>query len=113
MKKKQIISENYLEKKPIRADLKWSIDKNGKVTLEIENTGFFNKIAQKFFKKPKTSYVHLDKMGSFIWPKLDGNTDIIELGEKVKEAFGQEAEPLYERLSKYIQILSSYNFVKF
>jgi hypothetical protein len=52
-------------------------------------------------------------MGSFIWPLLDGETDIIALGEKVKEHFGEKAEPLYERLAKYIQILESYNFIKF
>lgn len=112
MKKKNVISENYLENKPVRADLKWNKDQDGKVTLEIENTGFFNKIAQKFFKKPKISYVHLDEMGSFIWPMLDGDMDIIQLGEKVKEEFGEKAEPLYERLAKYIQILHSYNFIK-
>ena len=31
-------------------------------TLEIENKGIVNKICQKLFKKPKISYVHLDKM---------------------------------------------------
>lgn len=107
-----MISDNYLEKKPVRADIKWSTDEDGKVTLEIENTGFFNKIAQKLFKKPKISYVHLDETGSFIWPLLDGEMNIIELGEKVKEEFGEKAEPLYERLAKYIQILRSYNFIK-
>lgn len=112
MSKKNVISQNYLDNKPVRADLKWSKSENGKVTLEIENTGFFNKIAQKFFKKPKVSYVHLDEMGSFIWPMLDGEMTIIELGEKVKENFGEKAEPLYERLAKYIQILHSYNFIK-
>lgn len=111
--KKNVISQNYLERKPIRVIENWSTDENGIVTLEKENTGIFNKIAQVFLKKPKISFIHLDEMGSFIWPLLDGKTDIIELGEKVKEHFGEKAEPLYERLAKYIQILESYNFIKF
>lgn len=91
--------------------LAWSTDAEGKVTLEIENKGAFNRIAQKLFKKPKISYVHLDETGSFVWPLLDGEKSIIVLGELVDEKFGEAAHPLYERLAKYFQILDSYGFV--
>lgn len=111
-KKKNIITKNYLEQKPMRNEtLVWKADEKGLVTLEIENKGVMNRIAQTLFKRPKISYVHLDETGSFIWPLLDGETDIIALGEKVKEQFGEKAEPLYERLAKYFQILDSYGFV--
>lgn len=104
--------ENFLEKKPRKnPEINWTV-KDGNVTLEIENKGLFNRLAQKLIKKPKISYVHLDEMGSFIWPLIDGEIDIISLGEKVKEHFGDKAEPLYERLSKYIKILESYGFIK-
>ena len=110
--KKKVISENYLEKVPLRADLKWSADDDGKVTLEIENKGFFNRLTQKLFKKPETSYVHLDETGSFVWPLMDGEKNIIEIGKMVEEKFGEKANPLYERLAKYFQILDSYGFIK-
>ena len=111
---KNNISKNYLEFIPSQKEgMNWSSDEKGIVTLEIENKGFFNRIAQKFFKKPKISYVHLDELGSFVWPLIDGNTAIITLGEKVKEHFGDKAEPLYERLSQYIKILESYKIIKF
>lgn len=107
-------NENFLEKKPMRnSDIVWKTDDNGVITLEVENKGFFNKIAQKLFKKPKISYIHLDEMGSFVWPIIDGERDIISIGEDVKAHFGEKAEPLYERLAKYFQILESYGFVKF
>ena len=109
--KKQSIDENYLEKKPVRkSTIKWNANE-GIVTLEIENKGLFNKIAQKLFKKPKISYVHLDETGSFLWPMIDGKADIIGLGKAVSEHFGDKAEPLYERLVKYFQILESYGFI--
>lgn len=112
--KKKVSSENYLEKTPIRNTLlKWSADKDGIVTLEIENTGIYNRIAQKLFKKPKVSYIHLDLIGSFVWPLIDGEKNIIELGKPVSERFGDDAEPLYERLAKFFQILESYNFIRF
>ena len=110
MKKKN--SENYLEKKPVRANIQWDTDENGNITLHVENKGAMNKIAQVLFKKPKISYIHLDEMGNFIWPLLDGEKDITEIGKEVKDHFGDKAEPLYERLAKYIQTLESYRFVE-
>ena len=92
--------------------IRWTTDENQIITLEIDNNGAFNKIAQVLFKKPKVSYVHLDEMGSFVWPLLDGEKDIVALGVLVKEHFGEAAEPLYERLAKYFQILDSYSFVE-
>ena len=51
--------------------------------------------------------------------KLDpGNTELLAqkhrlLGEAVKERFGEDAEPLYERLAEFFRILESYHFVNF
>lgn len=112
MKKKKQIQQNYLDKRPVRhSGLEWTADDNGVVTLSIENKGFFNCIAQKLFKKPRISYVHLDETGSFVWPLLDGEKTIFEIGKEVEEKFGEAAHPLYERLAKYFQILDSYGFV--
>ena len=105
--------ENYLEKIPVRGDFKWTTDDDGIVTLEIENKGILNTICQKLFKKPRISYVHLDKMGSFVWPRIDGGKSILLMAEEVDREFGEDAKPLYERLAKYFQILSSYGFVTF
>lgn len=112
--KKTNLSDNYLERIPLRnEDITWSVDDNQKVTLQIENKGFFNFIAQKFFKKKRISYVYLDEMGSFIWPLLDGKTSIMDLGKRVQEKFGEKCDPLYERLCEYVRRLESYNFVTF
>ena len=105
-------SKNYLDLVPqINEGLNWNKDENGIVTLEIENTGLFNQIAQKVFKKPKWSFVHLDELGSFVWLLIDGKTNISDMGVSVKEHFGEKAEPLYEKLVKYFEILKSYNFI--
>ena len=110
MKNKQ--TENYLEKIPVRMiNLSWSQDENGMVTLERENTGVANRIAQFLIKKPKVSFIHLEKFGSFIWLQIDGKRNITEIGALVKEHFGDEAEPLYERLCQYIKALESNGFV--
>ena len=110
MKKKP--QKNYLDFVPAHKIERFTVDENSIVTLEIENKGVFNKIAQKLFKKPKISYIHLDEMGSFIWPYIDGMRDITEIGVLVREHFGDKAEPLYERLSQYFKPLESYGFVE-
>lgn len=113
MKKKNDKSENYLERRPMRPEsIPWSEDEQGMVTLDIENTGFFNRMAQKLFGKPRVSHIHLDEMGSYVWPLMDGERDILALGVMVKEHFGEKAEPLYERLAKFFQILDSYSFIE-
>ena len=105
-------SKNYLEFVPQRCIERFSTDEKGVITLEIENKGVFNRVAQKLLKKPKISYIHLDEMGSFIWPYIDGKRDITEIGVLVREHFGDKAEPLYERLSQYFKTLESYGFVE-
>ena len=113
-KKKIVIQRNYLEKVPVRKpDIKWTTDENGIITLEVENKGWANKFAQVFFKRPRVSFIHMDELGSFLWPKLDGEKNIIDLGKDVKEKFGDAAEPLYERLARFFQILDQCHFINF
>lgn len=111
-KKKQ--QKNYLDLIPERApEISWSEDENSNIILSVENTGFFNRIAQKLFKRPRFTQVHMEKYGSFLWPLLDGEKTVMELAQLQKEAFGEEVEPLYPRVVKYFQIMESYHFIRF
>ena len=102
---------NYLDMVPSRGSMDWHAGEDGRVTLEIENRGVFHTIAQKLFRKPRISYVHLDELGSFIWQRIDGVQTVGELAGPVKEQFGEAAEPLYPRIARYFQVLESYGFV--
>lgn len=90
----------------------WKMDDKGAVTLEVENKGVFNTIAQKIFKRPRVSYIHLDRLGSFVWPLIDGNNDVNAIALLVDEHFGEAAKPLYPRIVKFFQVLESYGFVR-
>ena len=72
----------------------------------------FHFLAQKILKKPKVSQIHLDEMGNFVWPLIDGTRTVYEIAQLVKEEFGEKAEPLYERLVQYIQNLENYGFIE-
>lgn len=104
---------NYLDFVPIKnANIESKTDESGNVVLVVENRGVFNRIAQLIFKKPKHSMIHLEEMGSFIWPLIDGNNTIYDIADKVKEHFGEKAEPLYNRLVQYVKIMENYDFIK-
>ena len=106
--------ENYLDKIPQRAGhINWRDEENDLVTLIIENKGMFNKLAQILLKKPKTSYIHLDETGSFLWKETNGEKNLGELARELEEKFGEKAHPLYERIIKFYKILESYGFVSY
>ena len=114
MKKKEVISANYLDFVPRhRPSLQYTMDNQGKITLLQENKGVFHFLAQKILKKPKVSQIHLDEMGNFIWPYIDGARTIYDISELVHEHFGDKAEPLYKRLVQYFKTLESYGFITF
>ena len=104
--------KNYLDLVPRKNEMfRVETDDKGKVTIFIENKGVFNKIAQKLLKKPRFTRVHLDEMGNFIWPLIDGHNSVNDIAMAVKAQFGEKAEPLYNRLVTYMQMLASYQFI--
>lgn len=106
-------SKNYLDIVFRRSKkYNWDKDEEGNVTIYIENRGPFNRVAQKLLKKPKVSQLHLEEMGNFIWPLIDGEKSVFDIGQLVKEHFGEDAEPLYPRLAKYIKTLEDYGFIE-
>ncbi len=113
-KKQKDRSDNYLDYIPVISDkYKWEVDEEGNVTIFVENRGLFNRIAQKLLKKPEVSQLHLERFGSYIFPLIDGKKTIYEIGQEVGAHFGDEAEPLYPRLTKYTKMLYSYGFIEY
>lgn len=112
MAKRDKKERNYLDLVPERsAKYAWKQDEQGYVTIFVENTGVFNRLAQKLLKKPAVSQVHLEEFGSFIWTLIDGKRSVYEIAGLVKNEFGEKAEPLYERLSVYMRTLENYDFL--
>ena len=105
--------DNFLEYIPkIKEGLSWKLEKEH-VIIAMENKGLANRIAQLCFGRPKISHITLEELGSFIWQQIDGEKSILQIGELVQEAFGEKAEPLYERLAQYIKTLYGRGFITF
>lgn len=105
--------ENYLDRVPaVAADLDWEVT-DGTVVVHQKNKGFYAKIAQRFFSTPETSHIRMDEFGSFVWQCIDGKSDIHEIGRKVEKRFGKKAEPVYERLSQFMETLKRVGYIRF
>ena len=104
--------ENYLDYIPVRNERhKWGLDEDGNITIYVKNNGVFNWLAQKFLGKPKISQIHLEEMGNFIWPLMDGTHSLYEIAQFVHEEFGEKAEPLYNRFVQYVKNLEKCWFI--
>ncbi len=104
-------SENYLDYIPVRNSKNTWEENDGIVTINMVHTGFYSTIAQKFFHTPKISHIKLDEYGTFVWNAIDGQNSVYQIAELIKEKYGDKANPLYDRLVKYMQILRNNKFV--
>ena len=106
--------ENYLDFVPmVNGRNTWDRGEDGVVTIHMVNRGFYNTLAQKLFHTPRVSHIKLDEYVSFLWTRIDGVKTVGQLALELKEAYGEKAEPLYDRLVKYMQILRNNRFILF
>ena len=97
--------KNYLDYIPVKnPDVEYKTDGDGIVTVYIEWTGFYHRIAQKFFRRPRVSDVRLDGYGSFVWLAIDGEKDVHQISLELDRQFPGMEKSL-ARLIKFLEIL--------
>lgn len=107
-------TKNYLDFVPVHnPEFEWTADRDGLVTVHMVHKGVYAAIAQKFFHTPRISHIHLDRYGSYLWQQINGQKDVGQLADDMREHFGEAAEPLYDRLIQYMQTLRNHRFVSF
>lgn len=105
--------DNLLEFVPMKNEkLEYVTLENEGQRIIIPRDGWADKLVRKFAKTPASFKLDLDPMGSFVMSSIDGQKTIGDIGKEVKAKFGDDAEPLYERLGTYIQILRNNNFIE-
>lgn len=104
---------NDWKKIPLRrADVSWHEDEWGRAVVDVVNRGMLHRVAQHLFGKPKISHVHLDRVGSFVWRKMDGVHSLWELGEQLEAVFGERVSPTYERLTIFIRMMDGRGWIE-
>lgn len=104
---------NLLELVPVRT-IPWEKSEEGLVVLLKPKFRhpFFVKHLLPRQKKPHYR-IKLDAIGSFVWEQCDGNRSVKELAENMKGQFGDDVEPLYDRLTLFLQSLEKNRFIYF
>ena len=106
--------ENYLDYIPKKSDkIQWQELDNGLIQIIKPRNSLLDKIVRKLFFTPDKFVVDLDEMGSFIWKHIDGKNNIYEISLLLKDEFKEKAEPLYERLIQYMNILKNNGIVDY
>lgn len=82
------IKDNFLDYVP-RPNTLFPAASNaaGHIEIAVQNKGFFNKIAQVVFKRPKVSHIELDDFGSFVWRAMDGERSVYAIGQDGSRGF--------------------------
>ena len=112
--KKRVVEKpkiNLLDLIPVR-NIKWEKKEDGLITLfkpKFEHA-FFKKYVLPRLKKPHYK-INLDHVGSFTWELCDGSLRVKEVAKNLKDKFGEEVEPLYDRLALFLQSLEKTHLI--
>ncbi|MCI5839345.1 MAG: PqqD family protein [Peptoniphilaceae bacterium] len=88
-------------------------EKKNKYVVEMEHNGLNHKIAQKFFHKPKITKLYIEGQGNDVWENIDGKKTIDDIAEILLEKYGDDANPVYERIGIFIKTLYKNKFIGF
>ena len=112
MKRARKVADNYFDQIPVRSQNRpWTEDESGMVVIDMENKGLANKIAQKFFHKPKISHISLDAYGTIVWKSIDGVHTIGEIVEIMKRQFPGEEDRMLDRVVTFLATLQTNEFI--
>ncbi|MFT5875067.1 MAG: hypothetical protein ACI8WT_004047 [Clostridium sp.] len=113
MAKKINKNTNFLELVPFKnRDQKWEVKDDGLVRIIVMRDGLLERAVRMFFKTPKEMKIDLDAQGSCVWKGIDNHRNIEEIGKLLIQEFGDKAEPLYQRLGTYINLLRNNKFIE-
>ena len=115
MKKKNKETEevNLLELVP-ETLVDHEIDDDGIITLLIPR--YKNRLLKKLNdRSPARRFIkiRLDEIGSRTWSCIDGKKDMREIGEMMREKFGDSIEPCYDRLGIFMTKLEYEKYIRY
>ncbi|WP_258083337.1 PqqD family protein [Thermococcus thermotolerans] len=103
--------EEYLNLVPVRNE-KVELKKiDGKYYLLIPMDSKLDFLARKLHGEYRR--IELDEVGAYTWELCDGRRTVNEIGKALKARFGNEVEPLYERLVTFLVELGKRYLVEF
>ncbi len=111
-KKHDHLDMNYLDLTPVR--IYQHVEKpDGLIDVLVPK--FKNKLMVRLTTRVKNPYIkaNLDAFGTETWLQMDGNNTVARIAGKLTEKFGEEIQPVNDRLTKFLTQLYTYGFISF
>lgn len=97
----------FLRSKPVKNPcLEWVKSDKGETTVTIKPENQRRKGLSKIFSLPKEKKVVLDKVGTFVWERCDGNHSVKQIAEELSHEYKMIRQEAETALSKYLQQLA-------
>ncbi|NJE05639.1 PqqD family protein [Thermococcus sp. M36] len=103
--------EEYLNLVPVRNEKVELRKVEGKYYLLIPMDSKLDFLARKLHGDYRR--IELDEIGAYTWELCDGRRTVREIGKALRARFGDEVEPLYERLVTFLIELGKRYLVEF
>ena len=103
---------NLLELIPERTH-EWITTDEGKVKILVPKYGK-NAVGAWLARHLQQPYIYiqLDHIGSEVWLACDGNSTVNQIGRQLQQKFGEEIEPVYDRLGLFFKQLEQNKFIR-
>jgi hypothetical protein len=104
---------NLLELVPVK-NIEWEETEDGLICL-LKPKFQFPVLRKHLLPRLKHPYykINLDKIGSLFWENCDGVRTVEEVAKRMKNKLGEDVEPLYERITLFLQNLEKNKFICF
>jgi hypothetical protein len=107
-------TKNILDMVPHRI-YEWEEDEKKGIVI-VKMPRFRSRLGKKFcsaIKKDQTYNVKLDEKNSFIWKLCDGKRSVREISESVLDKYGDDVEPVYQRVGELFHIMESNRLITY
>ncbi len=110
--KKKLKDVSLLELTPLR---KYDYRINDKGLVDILLPRFKNKWLQKLLLKKRSPYfiLHLDEIGTTVWLAIDGQNNVQQLCDILKNKYNEKLMSVEERTAKFIITLYQNGYLDF
>jgi len=81
------------------------------LTMPVYRSKMGEKVGRSLGLKT-TRRIRLDRYGWGVWDAIDGERSVEDIGELLRSRFGQDIEPLYPRLSRFLAYLEALELVR-
>lgn len=109
---KRKLPANYLDSIPVRdGKHPWRMTADGTAEVDMEHTGFYDRIAQKIWKKPRVSHIALDKYGTVVWKNMNGENTVADIVRIMEASFPDETDRMLDRVVTFTATLQRSGFI--